>query len=691
MYLNSDIRYLKGVGEKRAELFHKLGVNTIEDILYYFPRAYEDWTQIKDISSTVVGETACVKAMVCFKPEKAMIRKGMTIYNTAVTDGQSIMKITIFNNRFSAEMLEEGTEFLFYGKVGGNLLGREMTNPTIAKVEGGNRIRPIYNQTKDLSTKFIEKTIRTALDIAKNSLDETLPDEIRKEYKLSSLVFSLENIHFPQSEYNLYTSRRRLIFEELLILQLGMMLMRGKNVRSIGYKLEKDFTSEFIKLLPFELTSAQKRSINECVNDMASSSPMNRLLQGDVGSGKTVVAAALIYNCAKNGMQSALMAPTEILAVQHYNTMKKLMQNSGIDIVLLTGSTSAAEKRKIKQKIKDGETFLAVGTHALIQKDVEFRNLGLVITDEQHRFGVAQRGSLFEKGKNPHTLVMSATPIPRTLALIIYGDLDVSVLDELPPGRQQTETFSVKTALRMRAMNYVKKHVQEGYQGYIVCPLVDDEENETNMMAAKQYAEELQNSVFSQYNVGLLHGKMKPKEKESVMKKFVDGEIEILVSTTVIEVGVDVPNAVIIVIENAERFGLSQLHQLRGRVGRGNIKSTCILISDSQNEETQARLNVMCRTTDGFEVADEDLKLRGPGDFFGSRQHGLPELKIAGLMSDAKTMREAQKTARKILDEDPQLISEKNKKLKDSVMKLFDGAGAEELGLKSILNEENKK
>ena len=470
-----------------------------------------------------------------------------------------------------------------------------------------------------------------------------------------------------------------------------MMLMRGKNVRSVGYKLEKDFTNEFISTLPFELTSAQKRSIKEGIDDMSSSCPMNRLLQGDVGSGKTVVAAALIYNCAKNGMQSALMAPTEILAVQHYNTMKKLMKDLGIDIVLLTGSTSASEKKEIKRKIKNGETFLAVGTHALIQKDVEFKNLGLVITDEQHRFGVAQRGSLFEKGKNPHTLVMSATPIPRTLALIIYGDLDVSVLDELPPGRQQTETFSVKTTLRMRAMNYVKKHVEEGYQGYIVCPLVDDEENESNMMAAKQYAEELQNSVFSQYKVGLLHGKMKPKEKESVMKKFVDGEIQILVSTTVIEVGVDVPNAVMIVIENAERFGLSQLHQLRGRVGRGNIKSTCILISDSQNEETQTRLNVMCKTTDGFKIADEDLKLRGPGDFFGSRQHGLPELKIAGLMSDAKTMREAQKTAKRILDEDSQLITEKNKRLKNSVMKLFDGAGAEELGLKTILYEENKQ
>ena len=649
MRLDSDVRYLKGVGEKRAGLYRKIGINTVGDLIENYPRAYEDWSQTKEIAETIVGETACVKAMVCFRPEKAVIRKGMTIYKTAVTDGIDVMKITIFNNRFSAEKLEEGREFLFFGKVAGNLTSREMTNPAVAEVEGGDRIRPIYSQTKDLSTKVIEKNVRQALDNVKDELADTLPDEIRKKYNLSSLVFSLENIHFPKSEYNLYSARRRLIFEELLTLQLGMMLMRGKNIKKTGQVLKKDYTREFLSLLPFEATNAQKRAISEAVRDMTSHTPMNRLLQGDVGSGKTVVAAALIYNCAKNNIQSALMAPTEILAFQHYNTLKKLMENSGVEVVLLTGSNTASQKKAIKSKLKSGEAMLAVGTHALIQKDVEFQNLGLVITDEQHRFGVEQRGTLTQKGESAHVLVMSATPIPRTLALIIYGELDVSVLDELPAGRQRTETYSVSSELRLRALNYVKKHIDEGYQGYVVCPLVDDEDNESSMKAAKQYADELQNGVFKNYSVGLLHGKMKPSEKEAVMKKFSDGEISILVSTTVIEVGVDVPNAVIIVIENAERFGLSQLHQLRGRVGRGNIKSTCILISDAKNEEAQARLGTMCRTTDGFVIADEDLKLRGPGDFFGSRQHGLPELKIAGLMSDTKIMKEAQKTAKDIL------------------------------------------
>ncbi|MBQ7654665.1 MAG: ATP-dependent DNA helicase RecG, partial [Clostridia bacterium] len=655
MRLDSDVRYLKGVGEKRAGLYRKIGINTVGDLIENYPRAYEDWSQTKEIAETIVGETACVKAMVCFRPEKAVIRKGMTIYKTAVTDGIDVMKITIFNNRFSAEKLEEGREFLFFGKVAGNLTSREMTNPAVAEVEGGDRIRPIYSQTKDLSTKVIEKNVRQALDNVKDELADTLPDEIRKKYNLSSLVFSLENIHFPKSEYNLYSARRRLIFEELLTLQLGMMLMRGKNIKKTGQVLKKDYTREFLSLLPFEATNAQKRAISEAVRDMTSHTPMNRLLQGDVGSGKTVVAAALIYNCAKNNIQSALMAPTEILAFQHYNTLKKLMENSGVEVVLLTGSNTASQKKAIKSKLKSGEAMLAVGTHALIQKDVEFQNLGLVITDEQHRFGVEQRGTLTQKGESAHVLVMSATPIPRTLALIIYGELDVSVLDELPAGRQRTETYSVSSELRLRALNYVKKHIDEGYQGYVVCPLVDDEDNESSMKAAKQYADELQNGVFKNYSVGLLHGKMKPSEKEAVMKKFSDGEISILVSTTVIEVGVDVPNAVIIVIENAERFGLSQLHQLRGRVGRGNIKSTCILISDAKNEEAQARLGTMCRTTDGFVIADEDLKLRGPGDFFGSRQHGLPELKIAGLMSDTKIMKEAQKTAKDILTDDPTL------------------------------------
>ena len=682
MDLKADIRYVKGVGEKRAELFNKLGIHTVDDALHFYPRAYEDWSKIQLICETVVGDIACVKGIVTFAPEKSMIRKGMTVFKTGITDGYDVMKITIFNNKYTAEMLREGEEYLFYGRVGGNLTSREMTNPMVVRAEGGDRIRPVYSQTKDLSTRMIEKTVRSVMNLSKENIIETLSDEIRQKYSLSSLIFSLENIHFPTSDYNLLCARRRLIFEELLILQLGMLLMRGRNVSQSGYVIKNDYSEEFFSLLPFEMTNAQKRAVKEAVNDMKSPVPMNRLLQGDVGSGKTAVAAALIYNAAKNSVQSALMAPTEILASQHYNTLKKMLEGTGINVVLLTGSTSASQKKKIKQQVKDGEIHLAVGTHALIQKDVEFKNLGLVITDEQHRFGVAQRGSLSEKGDNPNILVMSATPIPRTLALIIYGDLDVSVLDELPPGRQKTETYAVNGSLRTRALNYVKKHIDDGYQGYIVCPLV--EEGESEMKAAQQYAEELSNGVFRNYKVGLLHGKMKPKDKDDVMQKFANNEIQLLVSTTVIEVGVDVPNSVIMVIENAERFGLSQLHQLRGRVGRGQIKSTCILISDAQNEEAVNRLNVMSKTSDGFKIADEDLKLRGPGDFFGARQHGLPDLKIASMLTDTALMREAQKTAKYILGKDPNLESYENRQLRNNVLKLFRGVGAEELGLKNI-------
>lgn len=685
MELESDIRYIKGVGEKRALLFNRLGIFSLRDLLFFFPRAYEDWSNISEIRNTRVGQTACVRGIVTFTPEKAVLRKGMTVYKTGVTDGTDVMKITIFNNRFSAMMLEEGKEYLFYGKVGGNFLSREMTNPMVVKSEQGAGIRPVYPQTANLSSRSIEKTVRTALDLSKELLEDSLPEEVRQKYSLCTLAFALENIHFPKSDYDLYCARRRLIFEELLVLQLGMIMLRGRNVRRTGIKLQKDFSEEFYSLLPFTPTKAQKRAVSEALGDMTGSAPMNRLLQGDVGSGKTAVAAALIYNCAKNNIQSALMAPTEILAAQHYETMKKFLENTGIEPVLLTGSATPKQKNLIKEKLRKGEAMLAVGTHALIQKDVEFKNLGFVVTDEQHRFGVAQRGSLRDKGDNPHILVMSATPIPRTLALIIYGDLDVSVLDELPPGRQKTETYAVRGELRTRAMNYVKKHIDMGYQGYIVCPLVEESEFDGDMKSAEQYAKELKNGIFKNYSVDLLHGKMKSGDKDEVMKKFARGETDILVSTTVIEVGVDVPNAVIMVIENAERFGLSQLHQLRGRVGRGDIKSTCILISDAEGEEAKSRLDIMCKTTDGFKIADFDLKLRGPGDFFGSRQHGLPELKIASMLTDTKIMSEAQKTAREITEKDPSLKGIKNKGLLQSVARLFRGVGAEELGLDKMM------
>lgn len=670
MDISTDIRYLKGVGEKRAELFSKLGINSVGDLLDFYPRMYEDWSKVRKISETVVGETACIRGFITHTPYGANIRKGLTIYKSGISDGEEVMDLTIFNNKYAAEALKEGEEYVFFGKVGGNLYKREMTNPAFASAEGGDRIRPIYSSTQSLSTKIIEKTVRTAIDALKDSLEETLPDNLRQKYNLSSLVFALENVHFPQSEKNLEVARRRLVFEELFVLQLGLLLLRSRSKKQTGNIIKEDKTEEFCSLLPFTMTGAQKRAVGEAVEDMKRDIPMNRLVQGDVGSGKTAVAAALIYNAAKNGFQSALMAPTEILATQHFATLSKFFENTDINVALLTGSVRKKQKDEIKEKLKNGEIDLLVGTHAIIQEDVEFYNLGFAVTDEQHRFGVAQRGNLSKKGTEPHLLVMSATPIPRTLALMIYGDLDVSILDELPPGRQKIDTFFVDYGKHERAMNYVKKHLDRGLQGYIVCPLVEGEESE--LTSATQFYENLKNNEFKDYTVGLLHGKMKPKEKDEVMKKFAEGDTQLLIATTVIEVGVDVPNAVIMVIENAEMFGLSQLHQLRGRVGRGKEKSTCILISDAQNEEAQTRLKVMCKTSDGFKIADEDLRLRGPGDFFGSRQHGLPKMKIANLLTDMKTLKEAQAEAKNILRDDPGLRKKENGYLRKAVINLYE-------------------
>lgn len=667
---NTNIQYLKGVGEKRAKILNKLGIFTVGDLLRFYPRDYMDWSKITSIAGAPFDTNCCVRAIVNHKPRGAKIRKGMTIYKTVVTDGESLMNITIFNNKYAAESLEAGEEYLFYGKVSGNFHRREMSSPLIAPVENGIRIRPIYHQSAGINSKAIEKLVRQAYEARKDFFVDCIPQSLRDKLCLMEINKAIYELHFPTNEDTVSEARRRLIFEELFIFQLGLMKLKGNRKESTPVSIEKDFTDEFIKTLPFTLTGAQERAVRESVAQMTSNFTMNRLLQGDVGSGKTAVAAALIYTVAKNGYQSAFMAPTEILAQQHYKTCLKFFENTDIKIALLTGSVTAAKKREIKAQLKSGEIRLIVGTHALIQNDVEFENLGLVITDEQHRFGVKHRGALSGKGDRPHTLVMSATPIPRTLALMLYGDLDVSILDELPPGRQPIETYAIDTAKRHRAFNYVKKHLDEGRQGYIVCPLV--EEGETDLAAAQEYSENISRGFFSGYSVGLLHGKMKPKDKEAVMAKFVSGEIKLLVSTTVIEVGVDVPNSVIMVIENAERFGLSQLHQLRGRIGRGQYKSTCILITDAQNEAAQRRMKVMTSTTDGFKIADEDLKMRGPGDFFGSRQHGLPEMKIA-MLTDTAILNEANRFAREIILDDPDFIKKENRNLKDAISELFSG------------------
>ena len=676
MKLDTDIKYLKGVGERRAAMLSRLGVSDVNALVRLYPRVYEDWSRIKSINEAQIGEICCIKGIVGSPVRKNLIRKGLTLYKTEITDGSGIMGITIFNSRFAAEKLTEGDEFLFFGRVGGNLYRKEMNSPEIEPAEGADRIRPIYPQTHGLNSKMIEKLVRTALTECRDELVDPIPLWLREKYCLMNLPDSLWNIHFTKSLDSLEEARRRLIFEERLILQLGLEKMRSQTQKNAGAIIERDFSDEYFSHLPFSPTGAQRRAVKEAMRDMMSGRQMNRLLQGDVGSGKTAVAAALVYSAAKNSMQSALMAPTEVLAEQHYKTFLKLFEGCSINVELLTGSDTAAQKRRKKEALKAGEIDLLIGTHAIIQSDVEFKSLALVITDEQHRFGVEQRNALGEKGENPHLYVMSATPIPRTLALIIYGELDISILDELPPGRQKIETYAVTSELRQRAYNYVKKHLDAGRQGYIICPLVDEGESDTELASAVKYADELQRGDFRGYTVGLMHGKMRSADKKKVMESFSNGETQLLVSTTVIEVGVDVPNAVIMVIENAERFGLSQLHQLRGRIGRGQYKSTCILITDAKNDTAQRRMKVMETTTDGFKIADEDLKLRGPGEFFGSRQHGLPEMKIADMLEDRSTLEETQRAAKEIMARDPELSSPESAALKNEIQRLFDAVGS---------------
>ncbi len=664
----TNIQYLKGVGEKRAKLLAKLGIFTVEDLLRHYPRSYRKWNEYIQISKTVIGETCCIKAIAGRTPSGVRINKGLTIFKTTATDGEGTIKLTFFNNKFAAQSIQEGKEYYFYGKISGNLYSKEMTVTELVETDKAlNAISPIYPLTQGINSKYLSKLVFSALSLNNNILTEVIPNDIRESLCLMEINKAIKEIHFPTNEDLLSEAKRRLVFEELFILQIGLMKLKGHGKEQSEIILKDNFTNEFLSSLPFKPTTAQSRAITECNQQMQSGFLMNRLLQGDVGSGKTLVAATLIYNVIKNGFQTAFMAPTEILANQHYQTLSSFFKPFNLNVALLTGSTPAKEKREIKSLLSQGEIDVVVGTHALIQSDVVFNKIGLVITDEQHRFGVRQRNALLDKGATPHTLVMSATPIPRTLALMIFGDLDISVLDELPPGRQPIETYCVDSSKRERAYNYIKKHLDQGLQGYIVCPLVEEGDNE-QLAAAQQHAKSLSLNQFKDYTVGLLHGKMKAKDKDKVMSDFANGRTQLLVSTTVIEVGVDVPNAVIMVVENSERFGLSQLHQLRGRIGRGKHQSTCILITDAKNDTALKRMNIMTKTIDGFKIADEDLTLRGPGDFFGDRQHGLPELRIA-MLTDTFTLKEANTFAQKLLEEDYHL--DNNPNLKQAVNNLF--------------------
>lgn len=669
-----EIQTLKGVGEKRAQLFRKLGAPTVGALLRFYPRTYEDWSNPCSIADAPFDQPCCIRAAVASPVTETRIRKGMTLYKFRVCDGLSVMHVTLFNNRYAPSLLKEGEEYLFFGKAGGTFLRREMSSPLFEPACRGQRIRPIYSQTEGLSSRQIENAVRQAFLLLPAAIRDDLPAAIRDTHRLMELRAALEAIHFPASREALEQAKRRFVFEELLILQLGLLRLKSRRKAENSAPLRIDATQEFFSLLPFSPTGAQRRAVEECMRDMREGgSPMNRLIQGDVGSGKTAVAAALCFSVAKNGGQAAFMAPTEILAGQHYRSLSALLASSGLRIALLTGSTTAAARRSLLQQLQDGAIDVLIGTHALLSEGVRFSNLMLVVTDEQHRFGVGQRSALAAKGENPHLLVMSATPIPRTLALMIYGDLDVSVLDELPPGRQPVETFWVDSGKRQRAYQFIRNHLDAGRQGFVVCPLV--EEGEGSLAAAEQYFDRLRREDFAGYRVGLLHGKMKNKEKDLIMEGFSQGNIQLLVSTTVVEVGVDVPNAVVMLIENAERFGLSQLHQLRGRVGRGKHQSFCILVSDAQNDEAKTRLGAMCRTNDGFAIAEEDLKLRGPGDFFGAKQHGLPDLQIANMMTDMETLHQAQEEARRMLKNDPELTEAEHRGLRAEMFRLFGRVG----------------
>jgi len=674
--LNTNIQYVKGVGEVRAKAMHKLGIETLGDLISFYPRDYDDRRNIKTISELEIGETVCVSAMVAAPPVLSHIRKGLDLVKFRAVDESGQLNITFFNQAYIKNSFVTGENYYFYGKISGTKSKPEMTNPAFEIVGKADstmlRIMPIYRLTNGLNQKAMANAVRQGLNACADKFYDVVPNSVREKYSLASAAFSYENIHFPKDAKALSIARDKLIFEEFYVLACAMGKIKSGRKTEQGIKISPVDINEFYETLPFELTGAQKRAISDAYKDMtAGKSPMSRLVQGDVGSGKTVVAAACCWLCARSGVQSAVMAPTEILAIQHYETFTELLRPFDMRVELITGSMTAKQKREIKERLASGQIDLIVGTHALLSDSVEFSNLGLAVADEQHRFGVQQRAALAKKGAPPHVLVMSATPIPRTLALIMYGELDVSIIDELPPGRQKIDTFAVKENMRERINAFIRKHVSEGRQAYIVCPMVEEGELPENVKSAEKHAKFLQEKVFPEFRIGLLHGKMKAKDKEAVMASFAAGNIDILVSTTVIEVGVDVPNSVLMIVENAERFGLSQLHQLRGRVGRGKHKSYCILFNADGTSVAAERLDVMCKTNDGFKISEADLKLRGPGDFFGSRQHGLPEMKIADLAADMNVLVRAQKAAEDTLHIDPSLSMPEHKALATEIERVF--------------------
>ncbi len=675
MKMTDKITALSGVAAKRAVLYNKLGIETVGDLIEHFPKSYTDYSETVKIADAPINEQAVIKGFVTKKIPAARIRQGLVLYKVIVDDGSDTLTVVLYNNRFAYEALELDKEYRLFGRISGGFTRKEMNTPQVIAADETRLIRPKYALTEGLSPQMVITNMTEALRCVSEQVEEFIPDDIRHKYELCTEEYALRNIHFPESAHAAEISRRRLGFDELLVMQCAMGLLRDRSREVTGCPMKPVDIGEFERSLPFEMTGAQKRACGEIFKDMCGITPMNRLVQGDVGSGKTAVAAAACWFAYKNGCQSALMAPTEILARQHYATLKSFLEPLGINVGCLTGSMTQKQKNEIKAQLKNGDINVITGTHALISESTEFDRLGLVITDEQHRFGVNQRKLFAMKGEKPHKLVMSATPIPRTLSLIIYGDLDISVINELPKGRQPVETYAVTGKLRSRALGFVKKELDAGRQGYIVCPMIDETDGNSELQAAKAYAEKIAAGELKGYTVGLLHGKMLPAEKDAVMADFKEGKIQLLVSTTVIEVGVDVPNATVIMIESSDRFGLSQLHQLRGRVGRGQYKSTCILLTDNATEETRARLKIMSSLHDGFAIAEEDLKMRGGGDFFGSRQSGLPPLKVADLYSDRQLLGDSSNAAKEILQNSPDLSE--YPVLKEKAELLLDENGSE--------------
>ena len=673
---DTPVRYLKGVGPKTAERFEKLGIVTLADLLCHYPRRYINFSKPYSIAEAPADTECVVKAEVFAKPGGRILPGGRRMERITAGDDVASLEITWFNNPYATQKLQLGQEYYFQGIVTGGMLRRQMVNPQVRTAEQikASPFEAVYPQTEGLTSNAIAKCVRQLLPHAE-LLPDPLPPEMLAKYRLLSKADAVRAIHCPATEEQAYAARRRLIYEELLVLQLGIGRMKNRGAAATGAPMQLADPSLFWASLPFSPTGAQRRAVSEILADMAGETSMNRLLQGDVGSGKTLVAAAAIWACIRAGYQAALLAPTEILAAQHAEGLNRMLAPFGMRVALLTGGMKAAARRTTLAAIRNDEADLVVGTHAILSEGVEFARLGLAVIDEQHRFGVRQRGMLAEKAANPHLLVMSATPIPRTLGLLIYGDLDISILDELPPGRTPVKTRCITGKKRRDLYHFLDQEIGRGRQVYLVCPAIEDTPD-GGLNAVKSYYEDIAKALLPERRVGLMHGKLKPKEKAAVMEDFKAGRLDALVSTTVIEVGVDVPNASVMVIENAERYGLSALHQLRGRVGRGAAESWCFLVSDNQSENVQKRLKFLCSTTDGFAVAQYDLETRGPGDFFGSRQHGLPTLQIADLMNDTRTLHAAQAEAVAMLADDPLLEAPEHALLEQQVQQMFEKAGA---------------